>query len=65
MSLFSDDSRVKIRQKHDYTSELELKSLLIRLQNWNRIKDQNEERYKLSNIDIANNKKANRSLNYL
>jgi len=60
MSLFSDDSRVKIRQKHDYTSELELKSLLIRLQNWNRIKDQNEERYKLSNIDIANNKKVNR-----
>ena len=60
MSLFNDDTRVKIRQKHDYTSELELKSLLIRLQNWNNIKDKFEERYKLSEIDKANNKKANK-----
>lgn len=51
----------KVRQKHDYTSELELKSLLIRLQNWNRLKTEEGSSFEnLSKIVKINNKKINR-----
>jgi len=46
------------RQKHNYTSEIELKSLLIRLQNWNSVKD---EGYK-KNLSDKDNRILNRMI---
>jgi hypothetical protein len=49
-----------VRQKHDYTSELELKSLLIRLNNWKKIKSLTPGIHKVSVKDERNNNKINR-----
>jgi hypothetical protein len=48
------------RQKHDYTTEIELKSLLIRLNNWNKIKTSTPGIHKLSPSDERKNNKINR-----
>lgn len=49
----------KVRMSHDYTSELELKSLLIRLQNWNLIKA-GIQGHTLNKHQKLNNAKINR-----
>jgi hypothetical protein len=55
-------NQVKVRQKHDYTTEIELKSLIIRLNNWNKIKILTPGVHKLIFADSQRNKKINKYL---